>query len=65
MNKYQLQREHARERRMLNEFAFFSLSGLLIVPTAITLAAAIALNADRIDSFFTWVASEIVKFFVL
>jgi hypothetical protein len=52
MNKYQLA-ELERQRNMLYEFFI------------ITIAAYVILNADRIDSFFTWVASEVVKWFVL
>lgn len=68
MNKYQLsslRRERSREHRMLMWFAFYSLSGLFIVPLIITITAYIVLYADAIDSFCTKIGSEVVKFFVL
>jgi hypothetical protein len=64
MNKYQLadlRREQSRARRMLIEFFVYFFSGVPIVLAIIIVWA----KAETVNSFFTWVASEVVKFFVL
>jgi hypothetical protein len=66
MNRYQLSlRRESRARRMLIEFSVCGLSGFFISPLLITGLIYAWYYGSRIDSFFTWVASEVVKFFVL